>query len=80
MGSLTGGMKLPGRFGDPGDLTINGQFPEANAADFEETHVTVATAAERATVVDARGKANFRASSLGLKEGIEGCALLVLEG
>ena len=56
MGSVRNGMGLPGRFGETGDVAVDGKLPEADTAETEETHVPVLASAELTAIVGARLK------------------------
>src|SRR5438477_456794 len=49
---------------DTGDVAVRGEFPEADAADSKESHVSVAASAELTTIVDARREFRLLPSAL----------------
>lgn len=62
---------LPRGLGDAGDVAVTGELPEADAADAEEADETVATAAEFATIVDARRVHRLLSGGLGAEKILE---------
>jgi len=71
MGSVTKAIGLPGRFGNTGDITIAGKLSETNAADTEEAHISVASAAKLASIVHTRREFRLLPSGFCSQEGLE---------
>ncbi len=61
-----GREELPGRIFETGNVAVDGKFPEADAADAEETHVAAFATTELASSVDASRELHFLARSSGL--------------
>lgn len=79
MGSVTY-VILPRGFSYTGDLTVSGEFTEANTADSEEAHESMAASAEFTTVVDTCWKLRLSACRFIAEVFVEPFFLLMLDG